>query len=127
MASKTVYFLARLDWKTGSVQFAPYSEEGNYLYEDLGPDETLHRCSVELTTAEHSGSGPFTAREHYVESDYIAPQEITAEQILNRIHPCRVVPVLPTAGVSMYILDGGPNTKCVEFAGRKFEISVREI
>jgi hypothetical protein len=127
MASKTVYFLARLDWKTGSVQFAPYSEEGASLYDGLGPDETLHRCSVELTTAEHSGGGPFISREHYVESDYIPPQEITAEQILNRIHPCRVAPVLPTTGVSMYIFNDGPNTKRVEFAGRKFEISVREV
>lgn len=138
---RKLYFLVRYDWETRALRFCRYnSQEAAGMYENLGPDESVHRCQVDLTPnlGSEAVMPELLCDEMYNETDQIHPDVVTPWQIMRRINMCRVVPILPLKGYALghySICRQGPKVQ-EEFAIqnehdrkplRRFRITVEEL
>jgi hypothetical protein len=103
---RMLWFLVRYDWETRATKVCRTNASAAYkMYENLGPDESLHRCEVVLTPTLGSGNEmpppELIGREAYNESDLLHPDGVTPWQIMRRINMCRVMPILPLDGYAL--------------------------
>jgi len=155
--TRELYFLIKYDWTTKATSFCRYDDEvkGPEMFKDVGPDETIHRCTVRFSQIPadyaipgHDGLPVVRAREMYNETDLLDWRRITAFDAISRINVCRVFPVIPAEvepGKTLSIdstyetallPDGQLNTEhaklkkqseLVRFGGRRFRITVEEL
>ena len=126
---RVLWFLVKYNWETRETTFLRFDDsEVRTLYEGLGPNETLHRCEVDLSYPPKQGivDDSINAKELYIENDRIDANKVTAADAVNRINSCRLFPILPSPGLSIQTRRFEPEALAVSFAGRTFIVSVKE-
>ena len=127
---KLLYFLVKYNWETRDTKYAPYDERGAYLYDEVGLNDTIHRCKVTIS-ATPDGPAEIWSEELYNETDKLDYKTITVKDVMDRINQYRIFPVLPAPGLIMstryYKCEATEAAIVVEFGGREFVVSVKEI
>lgn len=136
---RRLWFLVRYNWDTRETRFARYDKSGAYLYESIGPNESVHRCEVVLTPilGKVEEIPELIASEAYIENDQLHPDAITPADIMGRFNMCRMVPVLPFEGHALtgrtLENDGQRAVQLIDINNRdgkprrRFKVTVEEI
>ena len=142
------YFWLKYNWETRAMTFLPlyarnvpevlrddHETRKADLFDNVGEDETLHRCSIRL---ERPPEEWFLATEHFIETDHVAWQTLNCNDVMRRLSVPRLFPVLPLdppvpdspLTVPMHINWTKGDKKAMldaTFKGRHFRVTVEEV